>query len=107
AVSDDSLCGVALSEAGDGGEAHLVGLWLNQFGQVVCDQLTPLNVSLLLDLRLPPPLFPSLIHTHTHTHTHTHIHVCAHAKTHTHTYTHTHKQNKKAFRSFSMVPSPV
>src|SRR4029434_10506618 len=74
AVSDDSLCGVALSEAGDGGEAHLVGLWLDQFGQVVCDQLTPLNASLLLDLLLPPPLLRSLTHTRTHTHTHAHTH---------------------------------
>lgn len=59
-VGDDAYGGVTLAKTGDGGEAHLVGLWADELRQVVGDELTLPDGGLHWDLLLPPALLPSL-----------------------------------------------
>lgn len=55
AVRDDAFWRVPLSVAGDGGQPDQVGLWFDQFSQVVGQQLALLDAALHRDLLLPPP----------------------------------------------------
>lgn len=59
-VADDPFCGIALSEARYGCEAHLIGLGFDEFCEVVAEQLSFLDVVLYRDLLLPPSLMPHL-----------------------------------------------
>lgn len=54
AVGDDSLGGIALAIAGDGGKADQVGLWLDQLCQVVGQKLPLVDRPIHWDLLLPP-----------------------------------------------------
>lgn len=60
AVPDDADGGVALTETRDRSEAHLVGLGLDELGQVVAHQLPFVDGPVHGDLLLPPTLQPHL-----------------------------------------------
>lgn len=66
AVSDDPDGGVALTETCDGSEAHLVGLGLYEFSQVMCHELSFVDGSIHGNLLFPPALQPHLVGKRNH-----------------------------------------